>query len=87
MANLTKNQIRARLKKLVEILEDVRYELEMLQSDTQEEADNIEPYEGKDELTEQQEERADYLQETADNLETQADNLADIISELEELTY
>jgi len=87
MANLTRNQIKARVKKLVEILEDVRCELEMLQSDTQEECDNIEPYEGKDELTEQQEERADYLQETADNLETQADNLADIISELEDLTY
>jgi len=56
MANLTKNQIKARLKKIVEILEDAKMLLDELQSDTQEEADNIEPYGDKWELTEQQEE-------------------------------
>lgn len=87
MANLTKNQIRARLKKIIEALELARGELEDLQADTENEAEEVEPYEGKDELTPQQEERAEYLEETAQALEEQADNLADLISNLEDLNY
>ena len=87
MADLTKNQIKARLKKIAELLEQGRDLLEELQSDTQQEADSVEPYEGKDDLTPTQEERAEYLQDTADQLETITDNLADILAELEDLIY
>ena len=87
MADLTKNQIRARLKKIAELLEQGRDLLEELQSDTQQEADNVEPYEGKDDITPAQEERAEYLQDTADQLETITDDLADILAELDDLIY
>ena len=85
MANITKNQIKARLKKLVEMLEDLRNDLSDLQSDVEEESENIEPYGDKWELTPQQEERQEWLNETSDTLSTQVDNLDDIICELESI--
>lgn len=87
MANITKNQIRARLKKIVEMLEQVKSDLDDLQMETQEEADSIEPYGDKWELTEQQEERQESLQELADEMETQSDNLEEIRETLENLEY
>ena len=61
--------------------------LEELQSDTEMELDDIEPYDGKDDLTPAQEERSEYLQETADTMQEQLDALDDIINQLEDLTY
>lgn len=83
MAEITKSQIKRRAEKIAEKLEELETMIRELQEETQNEADSIEPYEGKDDLTTQQEERAAWLEEAADNLETQADNLADIIAELE----
>lgn len=85
VANITKNQIKARLKKLVEKLEEIKNDLSDLQMDVGEEIDNIEPYENKEELTLQQEERQEWLQETSDTLESQCDNLDDLICELDSI--
>ena len=87
MANLTKNQIKARLKKIVEKLEEIKSELDDLAYDTQEEADNIEPYGDKWELTEQQEERQEYLTDLATELESQSENLDQVREELDNLIY
>ena len=83
MANITKNQIKARLKKLIEKLEDAKSELEDLQTEIEDEIDNIEPYENKDELTEQQEERQEWLEDAKDTIETQVENLDELICELD----
>lgn len=87
MPIITKNQIRSQLKKILELLEQASDKLADLQNDTSEEVDNIEPYEGKEELTPQQEERQEELQEIADQLDEQISNLDDIKSELENIIY
>lgn len=76
MANLTTRQAKARAEKIAEQLEVLRggllelvEDIENLKDEMQEEADNIEPYEGKEELTEQQEERQSTLQDWAECLE------------------
>lgn len=84
---MTKTQVKNQLKKLIERLEDLRGDLEMLGDDAQETAYDIEPYDGKDELTEQQEERQDWMNETADAISEQVSNLEDVISNLDDLLF
>ena len=83
MTNLTKTQAKKRIAEPVEKLTELQNELDDLTCELQNEAEEIEPYEGKDELTEQQEQRQEWLEETAETMETQTDNLLDIIYELE----
>ena len=83
MANITKNQIKRRLAKLIEQLENIKGDLEDLQCEIEEESESIEPYENKWELTQQQEERQEWLNETSETISNQVDNLDDIISELD----
>lgn len=82
MAELTKTQIKKRVKSLLEKLENIKLELEELHDDVENESSNIEPYEGKDDLTPAQEERQDWL----DNVSYALDELINNIdtSELEE---
>lgn len=87
MANITKNQIKARLKKIVEMLEEAKGLIDDLAYEVQEEADNIEPYGDKWELTEQQEERQEYLTDLASDLETESENLDEVRSNLDDLIY
>ncbi len=68
MAELTKTQIKKRMKPLLEKLESIRDELEELKNDVEEESSNIEPYEGKDELTEAQEARQEWLDGIVDEI-------------------
>lgn len=53
---MTKTQARKQLAKIKELVENLRIEVE-------ETIDSIEPYEGKDELTEAQEERLEWFEE------------------------
>lgn len=87
MANITKNQIKKRLREIVALLEQAKDLVNDLSIDVEEEKDNIEPYDNKDELTPQQEERQDYLNELFDTLDTQSDNIDDITSELDNFIY
>ena len=87
MANITKNQVKARLKKIVEMLEEVKGLIDDLAYEVQEESDNIEPYGDKWELTEQQEERQEYLTDLASDLETESENLDEVRSNLDDLIY
>lgn len=52
-------------------------ELEDLQSDVEEERDNIEPYENRDDLTQQQEEKYEKL----DNLASELEDILDVLRE------
>jgi len=87
MANITKNQIKKRLKEIVALLEQAKELVNDLSVDVEEESENIEPYDNKDDLTPQQEERQDYLNELFDTLDTQSDNIDDITSELDNFIY
>lgn len=87
MANITKNQIKKRLREIVALLEQAKELVNDLSIDVEEEKDNIEPYDNKDDLTPQQEERQDYLNELFDTLDTQSDNIDDITSELDNFIY
>ena len=69
MANITKNQIKARLRKIIDELENQKMLLEELKDEVENESCEIEPYEGKDELTEQQEERQDIHKKQAGYLQ------------------
>lgn len=85
MANLTRTQIKNKLKKLNEQLADIRLELEELQDDIDYECNEIEPYEGKDELTPAQEERLDWLDEAVSTLDTVIYNVQDAEDEIDNL--
>ena len=87
MANITKNQIKKRLREIVALLEQAKELVNDLSIDVEEEKDNIEPYDNKDDLTPQQEERQEYLSELFDTLDTQSDNIDDIASELDNFIY
>lgn len=87
MANLTKNQAKARLRKIVAMLEEVKDKLDELIGEIQDEADNIEPYGDNWELTEQQEERQEYLNDLASDLETESDNLDEVRANLDDFAY
>lgn len=57
---------------------DILTMIEDLQADVEEERDNIEPYENKDDLTQQQEERYEKL----DNLASELEDIKDSLEEL-----
>ena len=81
---MTKTQIRAKLKKLLDQLGDIKAELYDLQSEVQDTRDNIEPYEGCYDLTPEQEERQEWLDDLDSSLDTVISNLEDCEYELEE---
>lgn len=83
MANLTKTQAIKRAQKLKDQIDALLLEIEELQSDLQEEADDVEPYEGKDDLTLQQEERQEWLQEAADQIQEALDQIQEGADQLE----
>lgn len=70
---MTKTQIKKRLETILNYIQD-------LHEDVEEARDSIEPYEGKEDLTDQQEERYEWLDELASQLE-------DAYSSLEEYFY
>lgn len=84
---MTKTQHKAAVNKLLEKFYQLKDELENIQCDLQEDADNIEPYDDKDDLTPQQEERQEWLSDSADTVQNAIDELDEVISSLEEITY
>lgn len=89
MANITKTQIIKRAGKIADQINDGKFaeakdELESLKDEVRDEADNIEPYDGKDDLTPQQEERQEWLNETADALDSIYDEIESAIDTLNE---
>ena len=83
MANITKHQVKSRARKIIELLEDANLLLNELKGDVEEEKDNIEPYEGKCDLTEAQEERQCWLEDAYSYLDEY--DLEDVINNLEEI--
>lgn len=86
MANITKNQIKSRLKKILEVLGEQRDLLEELKDEVENESYDIEPYEGKDDLTESQYERQEWLDDCSSQIDDQLSILDDVISCLEDIT-
>ena len=100
MANITKTQIRKRTKELYDRIQklidgelsDIKCELESLKDEVEEESSNIEPYEGFNDLTPEQEERQEWLESATSSLddafncldETE-DNLTSSQNSLEEI--
>ena len=70
------------LGKLNAIVSECMEELDNLIYDVEDTRDSIEPYENKDDLTEQQQERYEWFDEFASDLQTLRDYLDDIESEL-----
>lgn len=85
MANLTKTQIKKRIGELLDKMIDLKYELENLYDEVEEEINNIEPYEGKDDLTPQQEERQQWLEDTNYTIDSAKLELEESISSLKEV--
>ena len=80
---MTKTQVKRRLAKIIEMLNEAQSQLDELAYDMEETIDSIEPYENKDELTEQQEERLVWFEENKDTVSDTANDLTDLISNLE----
>ena len=67
---MTKTQIKKKLETILNYIQDLYDEVE-------EARDSIEPYEGKEDLTDQQEERYEWLSELDSQLEDACNNLGE----------
>lgn len=85
MATYTKTQFKKRIETLKDQLSDLRLEFDTLKEDLECEANDIEPYEGRYELTELQEERKGWLESTAEVIERFIDSLEETECELDEI--
>ena len=68
MAEFNKTQIKKMVRALLKKIEPLRDEIDDLRNDVEEESSNIEPYEGKDDLTPAQEARQEWLDNVASAL-------------------
>ena len=84
---MTKTQIRAQLRKLLEKLGDIRTEFDDLKCEVEDTRDNIEPYENCYDLTPEQEERQEWLDNLASSIDDLVSNIENSESELEEYEY
>ena len=79
---MRKDEAKRRASKLLAKLQDLQAEFEELKYDLESAAEEVEPYEGKDELTPAQEERVEWFEDVASALDDIVDldlagNLAD----------
>lgn len=65
---MTRTQYKKAVKELLDKLEALKAEFDDLAYEAQDEADGMEPYEGKEELTAQQEERQEWLSDLSSAL-------------------
>ena len=86
MANLTKTQVIKEIERVYELIDNLKSDLESFQSDVEFERDDIEPYEGKDDLTPAQEERQEWFDNACDSLGYAVDNLEEALSNLDAIT-
>lgn len=82
MANITKTQIRKRIEKLIEQLNDLQLEVQELKDEVENEANDIEPYGDRDELTEAQEERQQWLEDAVGQLDEADSNIESALDSL-----
>ena len=80
---MTKTQIKSELNKIIEMLNEAQERLDTLSYDVEEARDSIEPYENRNDLTDQQQERYEWLDEALDTINDKANELTDIINDLE----
>ena len=79
--HMTKTEIRKRLKEILAKMADLQSDFDILKGDVEDTLGGIEPYEGRSELTPQQEERQEWLEELSSAL----DDVIDLdLSELED---
>ena len=79
--HMTKAEIRKQLKELLAKMADLQSDFDILKGDVEDTLGEIEPYEGRSELTPQQEERQEWLEELSSAL----DDVIDLdLSELED---
>ena len=91
MANITKSQIKSRKQELYDRIQklfdgkltDIRDDLEILKEEVEEELNDIEPYEGRNELTAQQQERQDWLDSASTSLDSALGELNEALEYLE----
>lgn len=72
---MTKAQIKKQASQLLDKLTELKCELEDFQGLVQDESDNMEPYEGKNDLTEKQQERQEWLEDFASIIDDAANSL------------
>ncbi len=72
---MTKTQIKKLLQKTLDKIDDLISDLEEAENEATKTADSIEPYEGKDDLTPQQEERQEWFENLASVLTDAKDEL------------
>lgn len=72
---MTKSQAKASLRKILEKTAELKDQVEDLKNEAEETAENIEPYEGKNDLMDAQLERQEWFEELASSLEELYDSL------------
>ena len=82
---MTKSEMKARIRKALEALGNIKDELDDMKSEAECTYDEIEPYEGRNDLTEAQEERQEWFESVADALGNLYDDIEERQCELEEL--
>lgn len=80
---MDKREAKTRIKSLLEAIGDLKDKVDELKSDAECERDEMEPYEGRSELTPNQEEKQEWLDNVASTLEELFDNLESSQGELE----
>lgn len=80
---MTKTQIKKLLQKTLDKIDVLIIELDEAENEATETADSIEPYEGKDDLTPQQEERQEWFENLASVLTDAKDGLDNCRYEIE----
>ena len=84
---MTKNEAKRVIRELLNQVDDLRFALEDLERDASETCDEIEPYEGRDELTPAQEERQEWFSDLSDKMNEALSELDNIQGDLEEMDY
>lgn len=85
MANITRRQIESRINVLTKKLEDIYEQINDLKDAIEEEADSIEPYDFKYELTPAQEERKEWLEDCVYQLDEVLEYIDSATSSLEDM--
>ena len=81
---MTKTQVRARLKPLLEKLGDLRAEFYDLRDEINETVESIQPYKGRESLRLEQEERVDWMENVADTINDLIDEMNSAEANLED---
>lgn len=81
---MTKTQAKSKLRKLKEMLENITCEIEDLKQDIDDTAESIEPYEGCNDLTQEQYDRQEWFEEVGSNLEDLIDSINQFTDYVEE---